>query len=149
MAVVYHAMEDYREGEDVIIPVFYPDCQATSPLDPLYAGVCNPHPQDTLCEQYDGTPCTPENAGTQWFHLTDFELFHLSCVAQNPNTDCTDPNVHARAWLEANNVDEHGHTVFGNEPSFEGCFIEGYDPGLIGSPGDGNPQGAWTISLVR
>jgi len=142
--VVYHAMLEFREGDDVIIPVFYPTCEATNPLVAPYNSpeICNPCPQDVLCKQYDGTVCADENAGTSWFHLTDFELFHLSCVTDNPNQDCQDDGLHARAWLEANNVD-----VFGNENSFEGCFISGYDPGLIGTPGSGSE--AWTISLTR
>ena len=149
--VSYHALLEFREGDDVIIPVFYPDCEATNPLVAPFntPDVCNPCPQDTLCKKYDGTTdCDPTNLDT-WFHLTDFELFHLSCVTDNANTDCQDPAINARAWLEANNVDDKGKTVFGLENSFEGCFVSGYDPGFVGTPGSGDPEGAWTISLTR
>jgi len=150
IATTYNNMAIVREGDDVIIPVFYPDCTATSPLVAPYntPEICNPCPQDTLCTKYDGTPCTAENAGTRWFHLTDFEMFHMHCV-EAPNTSCDDITKDAREWLEVNNVDEKGKTIFGNESSFEGCFIGGYDPGFIGSPGTGDPEGAWTISLTR
>jgi hypothetical protein len=80
--------------------------------------------------------------------LTDFEMFHMHCV-EAPNTSCDDITKDAREWLEVNNVDEKGKTIFGNEPSFEGCFISGYDSGFIGTPGGGDPEGAWTISLTR
>ena len=152
---LYHALVDYREGEKVIIPVFYPSCEATSPLVFPYNQPynCNPCPQDVLCTKYDGTPCDPENAGTQWYHLIDFELFKLSCVSDNPQQDCQDLNLHARAWLEAYNLIDPAKpeigSLIGNEPSFEGCFVGGYDPGLIGSPGGGDPDSAWTISLTR
>ncbi|MFN2176813.1 MAG: hypothetical protein ACK2U3_12760, partial [Anaerolineales bacterium] len=126
-------------------------CQATNPLIEAYKLTCNPCPGDVdvLCTQYDGTPCSDTNASTWWYHLTDFELFKLSCVSDNPNQDCQEPSIHARAWLEANNLDEHGNSIFGNENSFEGCFISGYDPNFIGTPGGGDPEGAWTISLTR
>ena len=150
IATTYNNMATVREGDDVIIPVFYPDCTATSPLVSPYnlPENCDPCPQDTLCTKYDGTSCTAENAGTQWFHLTDFEMFHMHCV-EAPNTSCDDITTDAREWLEVNNVDEKGKTIFGNESSFEGCFISGYDSGFVGSPGSGDPDGTWTISLTR
>ena len=147
MGVVYRDIDTYRDNSRVILPVFDRQCQIPDPLtshaDPCFAGV------SAIDLETDQKAGSVGNSQTNWYHMASAAVFDVTCV-EDPNSNCSDPAIHAREWLEDNNPSYQGNqSLITNESSFEGCFVEGYVPGLIGRPSDGVETGAWTLYLVR
>lgn len=146
----YNAMDQYRDNSRVILPVFDRQCQIADPLtnhgSPCNAGVSTGPIPDAATDIKAGAA---GNGQTNWYHLSSFTLLDIKCV-QDANSDCGNP--YARQWLEDNNPNPtkpQQSLVDKNQLSFEGCFVEGFVPGMFGRPSDGVDTGAWTLYLVN
>jgi hypothetical protein len=156
MGSAYNNLDSVREGSRVIIPVFDRECQATDPTLPSYDANCHAGPRSTnpLDAVTDIRVGGAGNSNTNWYHLGDFELLHIRCVAPpagGPQSRCENATTDARGWLMANNPSGQGNqSKIGGEPAFEGCFVGGFIPGFLGPPGPETcSQGAYTIFLVK
>jgi Flp pilus assembly protein TadG len=153
MGTVYDNVDDYRDNTRVIVPVFDRQCQIADPL-PNHGASCYAGPSVELTPPdtvTDGRVGSTGNSQTNWYHMTGAAVLDITCV-EDPNSKCNNATIHARQWLEDRNREPtppHKSLVKDTEISFEGCFVDGYVPGLIGRPSDGVVSGAWTLYLVK
>jgi hypothetical protein len=126
-----HASHD----EDVVIlPVFDQKSEGPDPeadCRPNGTNNCDWHAEDTKILSNANSPVK------FYFHLISFALLNVKCTEAGNLKGCP-----GRAFL--------GPQISPSENSFEGCFVNGYSPGLIGQQGWGNfSTGAWTMYLTR
>lgn len=138
MTTVYGNIANYRLNEQVVIPVFDLNCRTD---DPEF-GVCGWHPNDEKVLPSGGS------AQQEFFHLSSFAIFKLSCVDSQGN-HCNNPSIHGRAALDDLIKDQYGNNngISPSQNSIEGCFINGFVSGMSGDPG-GVITGAWVIYLL-
>ena len=119
---VYDTTADNRLGDIVAIPVFDQYCGG-------YPNSSCPglvHPEDTIVDT--------GGSSTDYFHVISFSAFYVACVDAGSHGPCP---VH-----EALNLPP-------NVASIEGCFVEGFLPGITGNPSGGVEGGVWTLYLTR
>jgi hypothetical protein len=132
---VFTSINTYHDEDVVILPVFDDKCEGADPQTVCPFG-WQPnrgwHPNDTKILSSSNSPTK------FYFHLISFALFNVKCTAAGNLKHCP-----GRDRLEEINK-------IPQENSFEGCFVNGYVPGLIGQQGWGNPMaGAWTVYLTK
>lgn len=120
---IFGAVET-RVGDTVVVPVFNDYCDKSG--DPRVVCPAKVHPEDIYI--------LGGGSGAFNYHVISFSLFHITCVRKVPGDKCP--------AFTASGMDK-------NISSIEGYFVEGFDPGLGGRPGDCRNAGAWTLYLTR
>ena len=128
---VYKKIHQFQLGNDVIIPVFDLFCDD------------DPRDDDSECEYHedDDTVIGGDIPGFTYYHVISFALFRVECV------DGAGGTVGPEGCPARNLLEEYldlGPQV----KTVEGCFIEGFDPGLGGGGGSVD-VGAEVIYLKR
>lgn len=128
IASIYMEINDTREGQDVILPMFNAFCFGLPDITPG----CVWHDEDTIIL----------GGGSQllYYHIFSFSVFHITCVdpKQSPSYPCPMRQlVIDRFGLNKNSLN-----------SIEGYFIQKYDPSFHGACGECE-QGACTIHLSQ
>ena len=125
---VYKDVENYQEGNDVIIPVFDQLCPNGVP-DTGCPAMVHENPPDP----YDDTIIASGGSSTDYFHIISFSVFHITCVDSASSGPCP--------GNKALDMDPNVKTI-------EGCFVRDYTPGGGGGPNDNPWMGAWTVYLL-
>ncbi len=117
---VYEDIEQYRQGEVVLIPVFNQICQDKNPttnIACMSAAHANPWEPVPASGDIDEAGAKPK------FHIVSFDAFYISCVHTSKQDDC--PGF---KWAQSLNNSNKGKDIIkDNTPSVEGFFIEGYE----------------------
>ena len=114
----YKEIHEYQLHNDVIIPIFDLFCPG-DPRDP--DNECEYH--DELDEVIGG-----EISGFSYYHIITFALFRVECVDAGGGTV-------DKEGCPARNLLEESLDLGPQAKTVEGCFIEGFDPGLGGGSG--------------
>jgi hypothetical protein len=124
IASVYKTVKEYQLNKLVIMPVFDEYCPDPPEPDDPY-GPC----ADLVHTEDEVVHSSPHD----YFHVISFALFHVTCVDDGGMGKCP------------------GHVAAGmkNMMTIEGCFVEGYVPGLRRGTGSPWNAGAYTIYLSR
>ena len=133
-------VEEYKEGDDVIVPVFDEICNDGDPRIgcPSLVGaeglhhIANYGP-DIVDEVRD------YGGEDKYFHIISFAVFHIECVSDVPSKHCPLKDAAVAADLYKNN----------SVKTIEGYFLRGFVPGLSGTvPGEGGVDaGAYVVYL--
>jgi len=133
--VVYKAIEEWQLGNDVVIPVFdaYWFCDGLPAASPI--NECS----EALWHAGEDTVVKTGGVSKDYFHVISFAKFHIECVE---GLGGTAGNCPANEYLKDLYKDIH------NPVSVEGCFVEGFSPGLGGGEGEFD-VGALVVHLVE
>lgn len=145
----YGWINTYHAGDQVVIPVFDDRCVTDDPEVRCWNPVTDswidrPPPSGIEDWWHAQDQKRLINAGgvekVPYYHLTSFALLDLNCVDAQGNKNCA-----ARDWIEDNNK----FLKWSQVSSFEGCFRQGFHPGVVGQETNGTFVGAWTIYLIK
>lgn len=127
IASIYKAVETYQLDKVVVMPVFDQYCPDPPVVGDPY-GPCASlvHPDDEVVKS------SPHD----YFHVISFALFHVTCVCDTGNCKNKCEGYQAANFPK-------------NQKTIEGCFVEGYVPGLRRGTGSPWNAGAYTIYLSR
>ncbi len=135
---VFTTVENYKEGQTVLIPVFDRYCDG------------RPDIPGTACPgQWNGDYVTGEPSpgdsivptGGTWntyFRLVSFSLFHITCVNNTGGDHCPGHDNLVSALNLGNNL-----------KTIEGYFTEGFDPDVHGGSCGGVDVGVHVLNLTR
>ncbi len=114
---VYKSIHNYQLNNEVIIPVFDMFC----PLDPSDPeNGCEYHPEDSIIGG--------DIPGFTYYHIITFALFRITCVDGGGGTVGPEGCPIHNQLEETIDLGPQAKTV-------EGCFVDGFDPGLGGGAG--------------
>ncbi len=121
---VYNTVNDHQLNNDVIVPVFDAICDGIPNNIDNCADLFHDHenpPGMDIVDEVVGNGAT----SADYFHVISFAIFRVECVqgGSNPGGGMQCP-AHEAAELDP------------NVKTIEGCFVEGFDPGLGGGGGE-------------
>ncbi len=119
---VYQAIEDYRLGDVVLIPVFNAFCDDN---DPINNSVCmeiahaDPFPDEPGTGDIDNAGQAPK------FHVIAFDPFYISCVHIHSSDYC--PGFRLAQEMNPDPAHPHKSLIPDNTPSVEGFLLSNVD----------------------
>jgi len=136
---VYDTVHDYILNKNVIIPVFDMFCPKGSPTTNC-PSLLHPNASDP-----DHTDTVVGNEPHDYFHLISFAYWYTTCVDSGSHKNCPGRKklndiLKAAGWKNGD---------INSLMTMEGCFREGFVPGVKGGGGGIPYAGLWTIYLTR
>ena len=119
---IYQAVEDYRVGDVVMIPVFNAICDDKHPLT---------NPACMAAAHADPFPPEPPSGDTAvsdkkpMFHIISFAPFYISCVHTKQSDWC--PGFELAQDLNPDPHHPHKSAIKDNVPAIEGFFLDNVD----------------------
>jgi hypothetical protein len=135
---VFTTVENYVEGQTVLIPVFDRYCDGRPDI---YGTAC---PGQWNGPYVTGAPSPGDSiipTGGTWntyFRLVSFSLFHITCVNNTGGDHCPGHDNLVTALNLGNNL-----------KTIEGYFTEGFDPDVFGGSCGGVDVGVHILNLTR
>jgi hypothetical protein len=130
------AVRDYREGDEVMIPIF----------DRL----CPDGPPSSICPAlYDDgdTEILVGGIGHMYYRIVGFALFHITCVHASGSDGASTSRCPYRQYLLENGPSFFDSLKSLDTKTIEGYFVQGTDPGAGG--GGGVDYGLYVVHLSR
>lgn len=133
VADLYGTIHDYRLHDITIVPIFDIFCSQGDRVSCINA---HRHPEDVV--EPDGTTISND-----YFHIIDFALFYVKCVEAQSHS-CGEGTLTNYLKGLPNN-----ERLSPSIKTVEGCFVEGYVPGLDGRGDPNTSFGAYIPYLIR
>lgn len=135
---VYDTVHDEILNKDVIMPVFDQFCPDGNPLYNC-PGLVHPNAESDEDDVIVG------NEPHDYFHLISFAYWRTTCIEAGSHKNCPGRNklddiLAAAGWSNGN---------IQSLMTMEGCFKEGFVPGVKGGGGGIPYAGLWTIYLTK